>query len=541
MRNPWIVIPARGGSVGIPRKNLWLLNSKPMVWHALSAALEVTLNTVLITDDDEIAEIGEALGAKIILEPEPATGKRTLDEVIFSYLPELKALGAEAPDKLITLQPTSPLITPETLHRALVRLDAGSVISVSDDRHLRWRKENKGYVPDYEQRLNRQLLPESWRETGAIIGCFIKDLETTKTRINQPVNLLELDDEEAIDIDNFSDLAVAEHYFSKKRIFFVTDSSELLGMGHVYRVLALAQELARHELKIFLSPDKPLGEKFFSQYGFDYQTADDKQLMIAIEQARPELIFFDRLDTDKETISEIRRISKDTKIISFEDQGSGAQLVDLLISDIYENQNVGSDKQLTGIENSILAPSFETLNRQREVKNSVDEIVVLFGGTDPSGLAPKALKAIESLGFEGKVKLIRGLGAKDITQQFGLNLEVLSNVKNMPKALSTADVAISSAGRTITELASLGIPTVCMAQNDKELTHSHTTPENGVLMLGLGSETNVEDLARAIQGLINDFDRRKQLSDNAKTATMNRTNRALVAKIMSLVFRNRSN
>ena len=538
MSKTWIIIPARGGSIGIPRKNLWLLNSKPMVWHSLTAAMQVTPNTVLITDDDEIAEVGESVGAKIIREPESATGKRTLDEVIFNYLPDLKALGAETSDKLITLQPTSPLITPASLTRALEQLNSGSVISVSDDRHLRWKKQNDSYVPDYEQRLNRQLLPESWRETGAIIGCFIKDLETTKTRINQPVALLELSDEEAIDIDNFSDLAVAEHYFSKKKIFFVTDSSEQLGMGHVYRVLALAQELARHDLKIFLSPDKPLGEKFFSQYGFEFQTANDSELMDSITNSRPDLIVFDRLDTDKELITRIKEISKDSRIVSFEDQGSGAQLVDLVISDIYENPEVDSSKQLVGIENAILAPSFETLNRQKEVNASVDEIAVLFGGTDPAGLALKALRAIESIGFQGKVKLIRGLGAQEIEDRFQLDLEVMSNVKNMPKELSTADIALSSAGRTITELASLGIPTICMAQNQKELTHSHTTPDNGVLMLGLGNQTNDKELAEAIKGLISDFDKRIELSENAKRATANRSNRAIVGKIMSLVFQN---
>lgn len=534
--NSYIVIPARGGSVGIPRKNLWLLNGKPMIWHAINAAKKTNATTILITDDDEIAEVGESLGAEIIMEPEAATGKKTLDEVIISYLPQIKALGAKPTDKLITLQPTSPLISPTSLSRAIEMLDQGSVLSVSDDRHLRWKKSDNEYQPDYQQRVNRQLLPESWRETGAIIGCLIADLESSQTRINQPVKLIELPEDEAIDIDSFSDLAVAEHFFTRKTILFRTDSSETLGMGHVYRVLALAQELARHRLSIFLSPDMPLGEKFFSQFGFEHKTATDEEFLVEISTKKPDLVIFDKLDTEAQLIDQIRDKSPETKVVTFEDQGSGANKADLVVSDLYPNPEIDSDKQLTGINHAILAPSFETLNRISETKQTVQQIVVLFGGTDPSGLAAKALRALEKIDFPGKVKVIRGLGASEITQDINLDVEFLSNVKNMPRVLAEADIALSSAGRTITELASLAIPTICLAQNQKELNHSHTTQENGVVMLGLGKDITEDQLAREISKLIADFQLRTQLHLNAKHSTANRSNKRIVSEILNRLF-----
>lgn len=532
----YIVIPARGGSVGIPRKNLWLLNGKPMVWHAIKQAKSTKAQVVLITDDDEIAEVGNSLGAEIIMEPESATGKKTLDEVIISYLPQIKSLGAKSTDKLITLQPTSPLIKAASLNRAIEILTEGSVLSVSDDRHLRWRKSDGEYKPDYQARVNRQLLPESWKETGAIIGCLIADLESNQTRINQPVKLIQLPEDEAIDIDNFSDLAVAEHFFTKKTIFFRTDSSETLGMGHVYRVLALAQELARHKLSIFLSPDMPLGEKFFSQFGFQYKTSTDQQFLNEISKEKPELVIFDKLDTDAELIEQIKDLSPDTKVVTFEDQGTGALKADLVVSDLYPNPAIEPNKQLTGINNAILAPSFETLDRNSEPKQTVEQIVVLFGGTDPSELAIKALSSLQEIGFPGKVKVIRGLGANEITQDFNLDVEFLSNVKNMPRVLAEADIALSSAGRTITELASLGIPTICLAQNQKELNHSHTTEDNGVIMLGLGENLSEADLAQEITKLINDFQLRKNLHANAKNSTADRRNKRIVAEILNRLF-----
>ena len=537
MSKTWIVIPARGGSVGIPRKNLWLLDGKPMVWHAISAAKEVSKNTVLITDDDEISEVGEQLGIEVIIEPSAATGKKTLDEVLITYLPKLRELGANDEDQLITLQPTSPLISSKTIASSIELLaDEGSVISVSDDRHLRWKKDGAGFQPDYEKRVNRQLLPESWRETGAVIGCLIADLEKNQTRIGQPVKLIQLPEHEAIDIDSFSDLAVAEHFFSRKSIFFKTDSSKDLGMGHVYRVLSLAQELARHDLKIFLSPEMPLGIEFFSQYGFVHQSANEQQFIQQVIENKPDLVIFDILDTEAQLIQQIKHHSPTTKIVSFEDQGSGAKEVDLLISDVYPNPKVKSEKQLTGIEHAILAPSFETLERQREVSSEVAEIAVLFGGTDPSGLAEKALEALEKIGFAGRVSLIRGLGANPIERDFNLDIEYLSNVKNMPRVLARADLALSSAGRTITELASLGVPTICFAQNEKELTHSHTTKQNGVIMLGLGKKLSVSRLAEEISQLIENQDLRKTLSENAIEATKNRSNKKIVAEILGRLF-----
>ena len=163
-------------------------------------------------------------------------------------------------------------------------------------------------------------------------------------------------------------------------------------------------------------------------------------------------------------------------------------------------------------------------------------MLVLFGGTDPSGLADKGLRALESIGFDGKVTLIRGLGAAEIdTADYKLNIELLSNVKNIPAIMARADVALSSAGRTITELASMGVPTLCLAQNHKELTHTHTSTENGVVMLGLGELVTVETLANHIKALIEDTDLRKSLHDRALAATQGRSNAQIVERIMNKV------
>ena len=435
------------------------------------------------------------------------------------------------------MQPTCPFIKPARITDALDRFatGAGSVITVVDDRHLGWVLDAQGNpLPDYSARVNRQQLPPKFKESGAIIGARIGDIVRTGTRIVEPINLVEVPEGESLDIDTFSDWAVAEHLASRKRILIRTDAAKELGMGHVYRSLALAYSLARHELTIVLSADKPLGAEFFADYPFDVQTiADDLAFLSYARKTKAELVILDRLDNAAEFVALMGGFAK---VVTFEDLGEGAEVADMLIADMYENPRVPDDRQLKGMENTILAPSFESINRHIEFKDKVEEVLVLFGGTDPANLAVKALQALELMEFDGRVTVVRGLGADLIDpNSYKLRIKVLSNVKNMPAVMERADIALSSAGRTITELASLGIPTICMAQNEKELTHTHVTTSNGVLMIGLGRLVSVETLSAHLNELMTNSELRFKLHERGLEATAGRSNDRIVRRILKQI------
>jgi spore coat polysaccharide biosynthesis predicted glycosyltransferase SpsG len=288
-------------------------------------------------------------------------------------------------------------------------------------------------------------------------------------------------------------------------------------------------------LVIVLSKDQDLGQAFFAEYPFRVElVSNDDDFLKFVRANHTDLVILDRLNNDAGIVGALKQTAK---VVSFEDLGSGAELADLLISDLYLNPAVSADHQLAGVENAILAPTFESLPRKAKIEPEVDNVLLLFGGTDPSNLAVKSLDALEKIGFTGTVTVVRGLGAEPIDlSKYSLKLNPLSNVKNMPMVMVQADLALSSAGRTITELACLGIPTICMAQNDKELTHAHTTEANGVLMLGLGNDVSEETLGREIQGLISDFEQRKILSANGLNATSTRSNTKVVQRILEKLF-----
>jgi spore coat polysaccharide biosynthesis predicted glycosyltransferase SpsG len=277
----------------------------------------------------------------------------------------------------------------------------------------------------------------------------------------------------------------------------------------------------------------PLGKEFFSAQVFEHVEIDSRADLAKLATTHgAHLTVLDILDTDAELVRGIQATG--SKVVTFEDLGTGAEAADLLVSDLYPNPRVPEIKQLTGIENAILAPSFETLSRKHEPSDKLNRVLVLFGGTDPSELATKSLRALEEIGFEGEVVCIRGLGASDINaQDFKLNLQILRNVKNMPAEMAKADLALSSAGRTITELAQIGVPTICLAQNHKELSHTHATEANGVVNLGLGVEVIPENLTNAILQLM-PHQRRQALSENQLTAVALRTNARVANKIISL-------
>src|SRR5690606_31338845 len=142
----------------------------------------------------------------------------------------LFGFGASEDDIFLTMQPTCPFVRSERLDEAVAAFaGGGSVITVVDDRHLGWRIGGYGYrAPDYQARVNRQQLPRHFRETGAIIGARIRDIVAQRTRIVEPIRLIEIGKEESLDIDDFTDWAVAEYIASRRSIVIRADAGELL-------------------------------------------------------------------------------------------------------------------------------------------------------------------------------------------------------------------------------------------------------------------------------------------------------------------------
>lgn len=507
-----------------------------MIAHVIRSVLEVCANerVIVITDDDEIDAIAQNEGVVVTREPE-TTGNATLDEVTLKVVKYIQELGATNDDIILTVQPTCPFIRAKRIEEATAAFadGAGSVITVVDDRHLGWRLDESGNpTPNYKARLNRQKLDPQFRETGAIIGCRIKDLIETKTRIVEPIRLIEVSTDEALDIDDFSDWAIAQYKVSRRDIIIRADASTQLGMGHVFRALAIAQELAQHRLTIAADRTYSLALEFLSNYPFEVLGVDgDKGFVELVQNRSPDLVILDQKSTSKSYVRTLKDAAD--KVVTFEDHGDGAVEADLLVSDLYTNLDVPLERQLTGISNAILAPSFETVGSSAIFSHKVENILVVFGGTDPSNLTEKTLESLSKIKYKGRCTVILGPGYQKHAEldYYGLQVEVHSNVKYMPRLMRSADLAISSAGRTISELTSLGIPVLCMCQNEHELTHTHASPRFGVVNLGLGKLVNTDTIAAHAEHLIESHELRETLRSRALFENQDRSNNAIIRRI----------
>ena len=249
------VIPARGGSKGIPRKNMRLMGGKPLIAYAIENALRCDYidEVIVSSDSEEILSFAATYEGVTPLNRDSALAQDavTLDPVIYdAVVRREQELGHEF-EIVVTLQPTSPLLTVETLSKALEEFaasDLDTMVSSVNAPHLSWTKDDTGKtVPNYKERLNRQLLPPDYHETGAFVIAR-RGIVTKDTRFGDRVGVYEVPEVESTDIDTKQDWIVCESLLARKKIAFRVDGYGQLGLGHIYRALTLAYELIEHEV-----------------------------------------------------------------------------------------------------------------------------------------------------------------------------------------------------------------------------------------------------------------------------------------------------
>ncbi len=226
------LIPARGGSKGVKRKNILPLNGKPLIAWTIETALNCSaVNRVLVsTEDLEIAKIAQEYGAEVpFIRPEALAQDDTPDLPVYqqacSWLAEKEDYQ---PDIIVWLRPTSPLRTIEDIEKAIAILattKANSVRSVcAVEHHPYWMKrvaEDNYLVPfiegkDEKTYYRRQLLPTAYRLNGAVDLTWCKTvLEKSQLYFGDMQGYI-MPPERSIDIDTELDFAIAEILLGRK-------------------------------------------------------------------------------------------------------------------------------------------------------------------------------------------------------------------------------------------------------------------------------------------------------------------------------------
>lgn len=496
------VIPARGGSKGIPNKNIRLLNGRPMVSYAIDNARKskYITQTIVSTDSVEIQLIAKQLGVDCKNRDSAlCDDKATLDAVIFDAVKDMNC------DIVVTMQPTSPTLSVETLDKAIeyfISHDLDTLISAINSPRLSWRKDGDFMVPTYERRLNRQYLPSEYEETGAFMISKSKVIEAN-SRIGKNVQIFEIPREEAIDIDEFSDLMFAEYILQKHKVAMYVNGNNKRGMGHIYRSLDVADEF-------YTKPDifydvNQTDKELFGNTTHNLIPVDGTDELLERVKGESYTIFInDVLKTKAEYIDSLREAIPGVKIVNFEDDGEGAYKADLVINALYEKSQYA---QMMAGEKYYIAPKLFLFYKPIPIRDEVKRVFISFGGADPSNYTERLLNIITKKEYED-TEFVVVIGrayqyiAKIMNYDQYKNIEVYYDVSNMPELMSECDIAFTSRGRTGYELALLGIPTISMAQNSREEKHGFVSAEHGFNYLGLNpTDTFIESNLRTYMNL----------------------------------------
>lgn len=235
------IIPARGGSKGIIKKNLRKLANKPIIYYSIEAAKKSKINRLIVsTDDKNIAKVSKNLKAEVpFLRPKKLSSDKasTLD-VIKHTLHFLEKNENYHPDIVIILQPTSPLRTSTTIDKSIDLLKsskASSVISVSEIKTHPYssfvysKNFLKPFKSNFEKYNRRQQYPVLFFPTGAIYATWLTTIKKYDSLYGPKIMPIITQNEQNLDVDTPFDFFLAEMaflYWKKFNVKFEKESQK---------------------------------------------------------------------------------------------------------------------------------------------------------------------------------------------------------------------------------------------------------------------------------------------------------------------------
>ena len=200
------LLPARGGSKGIPNKNIAPLNGKPLIYYAIRASLNSeSQETWVSTDNDEIKRVSIECGARVIDRPaEISKDYSQSEEALLHFCSEVDF------DTLVFIQPTSPLVESTHIDTGIQMMNEyDSVFSVYKEHWVpRWTKEVNPDGWDVNNRPMRQQMDEKYVENVAFYITKKENLLQSKLRYSGKIGVVEMPLHKSFQIDTEEDLAL---------------------------------------------------------------------------------------------------------------------------------------------------------------------------------------------------------------------------------------------------------------------------------------------------------------------------------------------
>lgn len=511
------VIPAIGDDGKIPRKYTRLLGDKPLIAHILDTlkASEYVDDIVVLTDDNDISRVSELFGVT----PFRNFSKESNFETrIYETMIQREKAAFDEYDIIMVIKPNAPFITVNSINKIIEKFDnpnLDTVISVKEERQLRWGldEENNRFFPLNSHMVNEKGLMPEFVETKSIIATR-RQFITKESIFGNGINLNLLQDKENIIINSIEDLWIADKYVHKKKIAIVVNAFDEIGMDHVRRCLAIAHNLISHDVTFISKSNHMLGIDAILSNNYPCLTYDDSdEIFEVIDKLNPDLIINDILDTSFEYISKLR--DNDYFVINFEDLGPGIEIANLVFNPL-SDYGIDLPNVFTGYKYYILEDEFY-FQKPKEIKEDVNNVFIMFLGNDPNNLTEKTLQSLISSGFTGNIDVLLGVGysnKEEILNKYDIysNVVIYQSVRSMSEFIAKADIIFTSADRNVFDICSIGVPCICICQDERELSNSFACDDNGFINLGSAEEVTSEDIVNQFNSLATNFDLRVSLN-----------------------------
>ena len=521
MINTLLVIPAIKKNAVIPDQLIKKLNGITLIQRAINTAYELTNNILIITDSQEISLIAERNEIEFYYDVRLAIDS-------FNIIEKVKTIVGKTTQKNIILyRANAPLINSSILKKAYQEflLDTKSIlISV--------------------RFLDKQILQYEDTNLISIKNNYFKELKAfyifENNSLDKKYKPCVIDQEHSIEIENYQDWWICEKILQRKRIIFNVIGSGEIGMGHIYHSLSLAHEITDHEVIFVCDERYEIAVEKIAQ--MDYKVISTSNTLKTIIDFKPNLVINDILNSDIEYIKSLKE--NNIKVVNFEDLGSGAKEADLVINELYDEPQLEGNNFLWGYKYLALRDEFEDAN-PHNFEDKVSSVLITFGGTDQNNLTLVTLKSILKLSKKQNIKIYIVCGGgylfkaeleNYLSEHNYKNIELTYEVGVISQIMEQTQIAFSSNGRTVYELAHMNIPTVIISHHERENTHTFANLEKGFINIGVYNAKKTSGLIiNKFEKLILDSNYRKLLFLNMEKYSFKDNKKKVVKKILELI------
>ena len=528
-----IIIPAIKKNAVIPDQLVKKLAGVTLIQRAINTAKKLAAdeNIYVVTDSEEISLICTRNNVAFHYEqPLRLNTPNILKELKFFI-----ELQAERYDNILIYRASAPLVDHNDIkagYDLFIDKQADILVTLRKQEQCIWRKTNGSP----EHLICSENIEPILIEIKSLLILKASAINGNPERNRVIPYYL---NEKAIEINGYQDWWICEKLLKQKRILFVTAGYPKIGMGHIYRALTLAHEITDHHIRFLCTKESELAAKRIAEKDYDtvLQTGDLAEDVLGL---KPDLVVNDILDT---TTGYIRRLnSEGVKVVNFEDIGPGAKEADLVVNALYPHTDQTPGNHLCGPDYFCLRDEFAEV-KKHQFHKQVRSLLITFGGTDPNNFTLRTIQTLydRCLRHQIFIYLVTGPGylhkaelENHLRKLDKSTFEYIHQTGVMSAIMEKADIAVSSAGRTVYELAHMRIPSVIMSHHEREDSHTFARQENGFEYIGVMNPFDSDRLMAAVNRLI-DVNQRKTLHDNMKRFRFERNKSRVVNRILGLL------